>query len=197
MSYIYIELPFLMFLITRPEESYRLCCVVVCDLETSRMGAPYIYDIYCLRVNTPILNIFCNFLSLVKFIFFVMSGVVTNIGHTLARGIFNGNRKMEFSYCRGRKRSCERQLTEVKQHRASRYLETWFVILTTANHKHIQAAVSRITAVSLPTYMMLTERYDFVLPLFLYLTLRLTPLHWIVFVPSLHLHLCHLCPSVV
>ena len=24
-------------LITRPEESYRLCCVVVCDLETSRM----------------------------------------------------------------------------------------------------------------------------------------------------------------
>ena len=30
-------------LITRPEESYRLRCVVVCDLETSRMGAPYIY----------------------------------------------------------------------------------------------------------------------------------------------------------
>ena len=30
-------------LITRPEESYRLCCIVVCDLETSRMGAPYIY----------------------------------------------------------------------------------------------------------------------------------------------------------
>jgi hypothetical protein len=30
-------------LITRPGESYRLCCVVVCDLETSRIGAPYIY----------------------------------------------------------------------------------------------------------------------------------------------------------
>ena len=30
-------------LITRPEESYRLCCFVVCDLETSRVGAPYIY----------------------------------------------------------------------------------------------------------------------------------------------------------
>jgi len=30
-------------LITRPEESYRLCCVVVCDLETSGIGAPYIY----------------------------------------------------------------------------------------------------------------------------------------------------------
>ena len=29
-------------LITRPEESYRLWCVV-CDLETSRIGAPYIY----------------------------------------------------------------------------------------------------------------------------------------------------------
>jgi len=24
----------------------------VCDLETSRIGAPYIYDISCLRVNT-------------------------------------------------------------------------------------------------------------------------------------------------
>ena len=30
-------------LITRPEESYRLCCVLVCDLETSRIGAPCIY----------------------------------------------------------------------------------------------------------------------------------------------------------
>ena len=38
-------------LITRPEESYRLWCVVACDLETSRMGAPYIYDISRLRVN--------------------------------------------------------------------------------------------------------------------------------------------------
>jgi len=38
-------------LITRPEESYRLCCVVMCDLETSRMGAPYIHDISHLRVN--------------------------------------------------------------------------------------------------------------------------------------------------
>jgi len=47
--------------ITHPEESYRLCCVVVCDLETSRMGAVYIYiyiyiyicDISRLRVNCP------------------------------------------------------------------------------------------------------------------------------------------------
>jgi len=38
-------------LITRPEESYRLCCVVVCDLETSRIGAP-IYDISNLMVNS-------------------------------------------------------------------------------------------------------------------------------------------------
>ena len=30
-------------LITRQEESYRLWCIVVCDLETSRIGAPYIY----------------------------------------------------------------------------------------------------------------------------------------------------------
>jgi len=27
-------------LITRPEESYRLCCVFVCDLETSRLRRP-------------------------------------------------------------------------------------------------------------------------------------------------------------
>jgi len=40
-------------LITRPEESYRLWCVVVCDLETSRIGAPYIYiyDVSSLRVK--------------------------------------------------------------------------------------------------------------------------------------------------
>ena len=40
-------------LITHPEESYRPCCIVVCDLETSRMGALYIYiyDISSLRVN--------------------------------------------------------------------------------------------------------------------------------------------------
>jgi hypothetical protein len=30
-------------LIARLEESYQLCCVVVRDLETSRIGAPYIY----------------------------------------------------------------------------------------------------------------------------------------------------------
>ena len=47
-------------LITRPEESYRLWCVVVSDLETSRIGAPYIYiyiyiyiyDISNLRVKS-------------------------------------------------------------------------------------------------------------------------------------------------
>ena len=44
-------------LITRPEEPYRLWCVVVCDLETSRIGVAYIYiyiyiyDISSLRVN--------------------------------------------------------------------------------------------------------------------------------------------------
>jgi len=38
-------------LITRPEESYRLCCVVVCDLETSRIGAVYIYNVRLLRVK--------------------------------------------------------------------------------------------------------------------------------------------------
>ena len=45
-------------LITRPEESYRLCCFVVCDPETSRMGAPYIYDISRLRVKETEVNSF-------------------------------------------------------------------------------------------------------------------------------------------
>ena len=45
-------------LITRPEESYRLCCVVVCDLETSRIGAAYIYDISSLRVNN--VSVYCS-----------------------------------------------------------------------------------------------------------------------------------------
>ena len=39
-------------LITRPEECYRFWCVVVCDLETSRIGAPFIYDISSLRVKS-------------------------------------------------------------------------------------------------------------------------------------------------
>jgi hypothetical protein len=38
-------------LIIRPEESYRPWCVVVYDLETLRIGAPYIYDIRSLRVD--------------------------------------------------------------------------------------------------------------------------------------------------
>ena len=49
-------------LITRAEELYRLRCVVVCDLETSRMGAPYIYiyiyiyDISHLRVKLKLIT---------------------------------------------------------------------------------------------------------------------------------------------
>jgi len=46
-------------LIARPEESYRLWCVVVCDLETSRIGAPYIYDISNLRVKEKCEDIYC------------------------------------------------------------------------------------------------------------------------------------------
>ena len=38
-------------LITCPEESCRVGCVVVCDLETSRIGAPYIYGISKLWVK--------------------------------------------------------------------------------------------------------------------------------------------------
>ena len=51
-------------LITRPEESYRLFCFVVCDLETSRMGAPYIYDISRLRVKGRLFNKAMNLCNL-------------------------------------------------------------------------------------------------------------------------------------
>jgi hypothetical protein len=44
-------------LITRPEESYRLWCVIVCDLETSRIGAPYIYIYVCIYIHTYIYDI--------------------------------------------------------------------------------------------------------------------------------------------
>jgi hypothetical protein len=46
-------------LITRPEESYWLCCIVVCDLETSRINrcSIYTYDISSLRVNDLTLNL--------------------------------------------------------------------------------------------------------------------------------------------
>jgi len=49
-------------LITRPEESYRLWCFVVYDLETSRVGAPYIYDISNLRVKRLNMGSCCEFL---------------------------------------------------------------------------------------------------------------------------------------
>ena len=55
-------------LITRPEESYRLCCIVVCELETSRMGTPYIYDISRLRVKSR--NMKCVFQCLPDLILF-------------------------------------------------------------------------------------------------------------------------------
>jgi hypothetical protein len=43
-------------LITRPEESYRLCCVVVCVLETLGIGDLYIY-IYIYKISNRRFNI--------------------------------------------------------------------------------------------------------------------------------------------
>jgi len=63
-------------LITLPEESYRLCCVVVCDLETSRMGAPYIYDISRLRVNILPVDFNFSLLMFATLSFFVTTVVV-------------------------------------------------------------------------------------------------------------------------
>jgi len=66
-------------LITRPEESYRLCCVVVCDLETSRMGAPYIYNISRLRVK-------CNILGTNKYFLTLASGSPSEFLGTFRNG---------------------------------------------------------------------------------------------------------------
>ena len=64
-------------LITRPEESYRLWFVVVCDLETSRIGAPYIYDISNLRVKVflivCVLQMLCQLMLLVTFGYVILT----------------------------------------------------------------------------------------------------------------------------
>ena len=44
-------------LITRPEESYLLCCVVVCDLETSTIGAPHTHIYICVCVCVCVYDI--------------------------------------------------------------------------------------------------------------------------------------------
>ena len=78
-------------LITRPEESYRLWCVVVCDLETSRIGAPYIYiyiyiyiymyiyiyDISSLRVNNNVSNLLLQLVFSTRFIVASIKAIVT------------------------------------------------------------------------------------------------------------------------
>jgi len=64
-------------LITRPEESYRLWCVVVCDLETSRICASYIYDISSLRVKVNLTAVDFNKLYVLLLIF----SVDNNWGH--------------------------------------------------------------------------------------------------------------------
>ena len=56
-------------LITRPEESYQLCCIVVCDLETSRMGAPYIYDISRLRFKVTFVSEFSGTVREIRLMF--------------------------------------------------------------------------------------------------------------------------------
>ena len=66
-------------LITRPEESNRLYCVVVCDLETSRIVAPYIYiyiyDISTLRVNS-IRNMLGGLCVMEKYILCIQYGIL-------------------------------------------------------------------------------------------------------------------------
>jgi hypothetical protein len=73
-------------LIARPEESYRLCCVVVCDLETSKIGAQYIYDISDLRVNT--LASCCLQMMNMTFIVAVAKGHLSSTASCYAKASF-------------------------------------------------------------------------------------------------------------
>jgi hypothetical protein len=41
-------------LITRPDESYRLCCVVVCDIETARVRMPWPTGGCCPKTNNSL-----------------------------------------------------------------------------------------------------------------------------------------------
>jgi hypothetical protein len=66
-------------LITRPEESYQLCCIVVCDLETSRISAPYIYDISNLRVHLDFMFSFSTHISQL----FTVHTEGNKIGHSI------------------------------------------------------------------------------------------------------------------
>jgi len=71
-------------LITRPEESYRLCCVVVCDLETSRMGAPYIYNISYLRVKNTLFKLHvCAKAMVVAHVASVLNILPRGLGHSI------------------------------------------------------------------------------------------------------------------
>ena len=49
-------------LITRPEESYRMWCVVVCDLENPMNGEPYPINVIELNIGDTSLNVWptCN-----------------------------------------------------------------------------------------------------------------------------------------
>ena len=78
-------------LITRPEESYRLWCVV-CDLETSRIGPPCIYDISCLRVNT---NAHCSGRNMLRvktklFQCGIIKTMVILVKHEVSRSYYTG-----------------------------------------------------------------------------------------------------------
>ena len=78
-------------LITRPEESYRLWRVVVYDLETSRIGAPYIHDISSLRVNVYCYSTLkavshhqrCNKPQKILSFFFIKVSLTVNLSITL------------------------------------------------------------------------------------------------------------------
>jgi len=56
-------------LITRPEESYRLWCVVVCDLETSWMRRPWPTGGCCAKRKEKVPLYRCNRISCLRVYF--------------------------------------------------------------------------------------------------------------------------------
>jgi hypothetical protein len=77
-------------LITRPEESYRLWCVVVCDTETSRIGAPQIhYKFYAIKLKiyytlyTIKLKIYYTLYTIILKIYYILYTIILIIYYIL------------------------------------------------------------------------------------------------------------------
>ena len=111
-------------LITSPEESYRLWCVVVCDLETSRMGRPrpelgrsatkkkcffgsFVYSCGLIfAVRGFVSDAWVPVTPVVALFHVLACATVMRLGHDKDRGLFPGQNELVFSSQRAHPASC-------------------------------------------------------------------------------------------